>query len=441
MSAALIFWTRPGGKIAGSPKRRWMAERSRASTVRYSPPISALNGEIMSPITYSGASWSIVARRPSALMPGLARRTIVSTTSVCCATDSAWSPDVWPFQRATRASPCAMSSSSTSSGDGSRRSSRRPDSMRCQTRGGAPARSGMVGLHLVRRGPPESGPGRNGKRQADSAGRDRRSGVDRRARPVETHQRQSPVTGMRTENPDRPFAGHNLGPYRRERGAFGEDDPPPRRSAVLHARDDFLADIAALPEVDAAKLVHVDIVRKYLAIGEVGPALGDAEGDAVRVIGGPAGIGERTRLALADVSAHPQSRMATVADVAGFAGDSPLRDDGELLAIRDRLTDPDLRAKLVETESLDEIDGDASRNIQAVAAIGAPGDEKIEENLPLRRQKRAPARLPGWQFRYLAGDQVLQEPGRVFPGDGNHRSVGKIGGWHSDSVLVGCIPD
>src|SRR5665213_2662998 len=44
-------------------------------------------------------------------------------------------PLVWPFQRATRAKPCAMSSISTSSGEGSSRSSRRPDSMRCQARG------------------------------------------------------------------------------------------------------------------------------------------------------------------------------------------------------------------------------------------------------------------------------------------------------------------
>src|SRR5580658_2972447 len=44
-------------------------------------------------------------------------------------------PLVWPFQRATRANPWAMSSSSMSSGEGSSRSSRRPDSMRCQARG------------------------------------------------------------------------------------------------------------------------------------------------------------------------------------------------------------------------------------------------------------------------------------------------------------------
>jgi Tfp pilus assembly protein PilF len=57
-----------------------------------------------------------------------------STSSVCCATEKMCAPSVWPFQRATRASPCAMSSISTSSGEGSSRSSRRPDSMRCQAR-------------------------------------------------------------------------------------------------------------------------------------------------------------------------------------------------------------------------------------------------------------------------------------------------------------------
>jgi len=41
---------------------------------------------------------------------------------------------VWPFQRATRARPWAISAISTSNGEGSRRSSRRPDNIRCQTR-------------------------------------------------------------------------------------------------------------------------------------------------------------------------------------------------------------------------------------------------------------------------------------------------------------------
>ena len=57
-----------------------------------------------------------------------------STSSVCCATEKICAPRVWPFQRATRARPWAISAISMSSGEGSSRSSRRPDSMRCQTR-------------------------------------------------------------------------------------------------------------------------------------------------------------------------------------------------------------------------------------------------------------------------------------------------------------------
>ena len=41
---------------------------------------------------------------------------ISSTSSACWATEKACSPTVWPFQRATRASPCAMSSISMSRG-------------------------------------------------------------------------------------------------------------------------------------------------------------------------------------------------------------------------------------------------------------------------------------------------------------------------------------
>jgi len=43
-------------------------------------------------------------------------------------------PLVCPFQRATRARPWAISAISISSGEGSSRSSRRPDNIRCQTR-------------------------------------------------------------------------------------------------------------------------------------------------------------------------------------------------------------------------------------------------------------------------------------------------------------------
>src|ERR1700758_4812969 len=89
----------------------------------------------MSPITYSGASCNSTASRRPRSNPGARLCASVSTRSECCATEKICAPLVCPFQRATRASPCAISSTSMSSAEGSSRSSRRPDSMRCQARG------------------------------------------------------------------------------------------------------------------------------------------------------------------------------------------------------------------------------------------------------------------------------------------------------------------
>src|ERR1700733_799148 len=96
--------------------------------------MTALNGEIMSPMTYSGASWRRTVRRRLSSSRGTRARAKVSTRRQCCATEKICAPLVCPFQRATRARPWAMSSISMSSGEGSSRSSRRPDSMRCQAR-------------------------------------------------------------------------------------------------------------------------------------------------------------------------------------------------------------------------------------------------------------------------------------------------------------------
>src|SRR6266852_1314563 len=100
--------------------------------------MTALNGVIISPMTYSGASCKSNASPSLRSTAPMRRRAMISTRSVCCATEKICSPTVWPFQRATRARPCATSSISMSSGEGSRRSSRRPDSIRCHARG-APA--------------------------------------------------------------------------------------------------------------------------------------------------------------------------------------------------------------------------------------------------------------------------------------------------------------
>ncbi len=54
---------------------------------------------------------------------------------------------------------------------------------------------------------------------------------------------------------------------------------------MLHARDHLLADIAALPEADAAELVEQHVMRKGVAQRIVGAAFGDAVGDAEGVPG------------------------------------------------------------------------------------------------------------------------------------------------------------
>src|SRR5690606_13243289 len=99
----------------------------------------------MSPMTYSEASCSRAARRHFGSSPGRMWAAISSTTSECWATEKACSLMVWPFQRATRAGPWAMSSISMSNGDGSSRSRRRPDSIRCQARGGLGLRTRGAG--------------------------------------------------------------------------------------------------------------------------------------------------------------------------------------------------------------------------------------------------------------------------------------------------------
>src|ERR1700719_2211682 len=103
----------------------------------------------MSPTTYPGASCTTTARRPPRSSRGARNRASASTNRQCCATEKMCAPLVWPFQRATRAKPCAMSSSSMSSGDGSSRSSRRPDSMRCQARGSDAGRAARLSPRAV----------------------------------------------------------------------------------------------------------------------------------------------------------------------------------------------------------------------------------------------------------------------------------------------------
>ena len=82
------------GSSAGSPKRRCTARCSRASSAAYPGPTAALTGEIMSPITYSGASCSSAASRQRGSNPGCRWAQTYSTTMECWATEKACSPVV-----------------------------------------------------------------------------------------------------------------------------------------------------------------------------------------------------------------------------------------------------------------------------------------------------------------------------------------------------------
>ena len=57
-----------------------------------------------------------------------------------------------------------------------------------------------------------------------------------------------------------------------------------RRAAMLHPRNDLLADIAAFAEIDAAELIHVGLVRKGVAVAEINAAVRHAERDAMRFV-------------------------------------------------------------------------------------------------------------------------------------------------------------
>ena len=85
--------------------------------------------------------------------------------------------------------------------------------------------------------------------------------------------------------PDELFARADLGALGRCRAIERHgQDAVSRRAAMLHAGDDFLADVAALLEAHAAQLVEIGLMREELAGAQVGLAVGKPQRDARRVI-------------------------------------------------------------------------------------------------------------------------------------------------------------
>ena len=93
------------------------------------------------------------------------------------------------------------------------------------------------------------------------------------------------------------------------------DDAFARGPAMLDARDDLLADKAALVEIDAVNEIEIGVVREGLAIGEVDAPLRNAERDAVGLVAlGGAGFARRGERAGCADEAPAETAVARIAE-------------------------------------------------------------------------------------------------------------------------------
>ncbi len=129
-------------------------------------------------------------------------------------------------------------------------------------------------------------------------------------RAIETQKRQPAPVLDGAELADLDAARHDLrSGLRQRRLSHDGHHPLARYAAVLHARDDLLADEAALLEGHSVQLIEQRLVREGVAEHVVLAALGHAERDAMRVI------------------------LVRRGAVGLIAGERPIRADGDELAI------------------------------------------------------------------------------------------------------------
>ena len=180
---------------------------------------------------------------------------------------------------------------------------------------------------------------------------------------------------------------------------------------MLHARDDFLADIAALAEIEPAEIVHVGVMREGVAKGEVAPDLGDTQTDAVGVIGR---LVHFIRARTGERGFFGEDRAPAERGEAGVGEDdaidrrrlsAPERHD---LARRALIGDRHLGAQPIERHALHEVGDAVERQIeQETVAVGH--DEEVGLDLSLRREQRAEAGLALRRARHIVRHDVLQE--------------------------------
>ena len=139
------------------------------------------------------------------------------------------------------------------------------------------------GLRLAR--PGKARPGRLDQPQRDAAGDQRRCARKGVLDAIEPQRRKPAADDARAHHADILLARHHRDAGLRRRPLEGDGNHARAGgAAVLDARDDLLADEAALGEIDALELIHVGLVREGIAVDEVGPAARHPERDAVRLI-------------------------------------------------------------------------------------------------------------------------------------------------------------
>ena len=103
--------------------------------------------------------------------------------------------------------------------------------------------------------------------------------------PVDPQSGETCLSAERCQIAERRFSGQNICPKRRIlAGKLQPRHALSRGIAVVHARYDFLADIAAFVEIDAMQQIHIGIMDECVAIGKIDAALGDSECDSVILV-------------------------------------------------------------------------------------------------------------------------------------------------------------
>ena len=205
------------------------------------------------------------------------------------------------------------------------------------------------------------------------------AGVERVGDAIGPDQRDAVAAGGRTHGADRLVAGENGDAgFRREIFQRDPHGAGARGAAMLHPRHHFLADIAALVEIDAVQAVHVGLVRKRIAVHEVEPAARHAVHDAMRLIGGFVDqigadqIGHLLLQFFGNENAPAERLVARIGErKVGLHGGLavPHRQHAEAVG---EVFDRDLGAQLVETELVGEALRQRARRIdQEPAAMAA----------------------------------------------------------------------